>query len=122
MQPQPPEAADWRTDSGSNDLSLIRLSSAVLLTCLVLLGALVFIHPAIPLANSERAFLRTTLDINTATMAELSALPNIGPALAERIVSDRETRGRFDSLADLDRVPGIGPRTIEALRPHAAAR
>ncbi|XOV74369.1 MAG: ComEA family DNA-binding protein [Phycisphaerales bacterium] len=50
------------------------------------------------------------------------ALPRIGPALARRIVEDRAVSGRFASVDDLDRVPGIGPRTVEAIRPHAVAR
>jgi len=62
------------------------------------------------------------IDINAATEAELSALPRIGPALARRIVEDRAVSGRFASIDDLDRVPGIGPRTVEAIRPHAVAR
>jgi competence protein ComEA len=62
------------------------------------------------------------VDINTATIPELVALPRIGPALAARIVLDRETNGPFESLEALDRVPGIGPRTIELLRPHALVR
>lgn len=62
------------------------------------------------------------IDINTATEAELSALPRIGPALARRIVEDRAVSGAYSSIDDLDRVPGIGPRTVEAIRPHATAR
>jgi len=122
MRPQPPDAAGRRTDPSGNDHSLIRAGGTALLACLLLLGSLTFIRPKIPPAGAERADLRTTLDINTATAAQLNALPNIGPALAERIVGDREANGRFESIMDLDRVPGIGPRTIESLRPHAATR
>lgn len=56
------------------------------------------------------------LNINTASAAELETLPGIGPALAGRIIADRERHGRFGSIDDLDRVPGIGPRTILRLR------
>ena len=56
------------------------------------------------------------VNLNTATAAELELLPGIGPALAQRIVADREYRGPFRSLNDLDRVSGIGPRLIERLR------
>ena len=59
------------------------------------------------------------IDINRATVAELSALPGLGPALSQRIVDDRdEGRGRFQSIDDLDRVNGIGPVIIERLRPY----
>lgn len=60
----------------------------------------------------------TTLDINTATAQQLQLLPRIGPALAQRIVNDRERHGRYRSIGQLDRVVGIGPRTIERLRPY----
>lgn len=48
------------------------------------------------------------LDLNTATAAELDALPGVGPVLAQRIV-DRRAQGRFTSVDQLDDVPGIGP-------------
>jgi competence protein ComEA len=57
------------------------------------------------------------LDINTATYIEWVQLEGIGPALAQAIVDDREAKGPFRSIADLDRVKGIGPKTIERLRP-----
>lgn len=54
------------------------------------------------------------LDLNTATPAQLEGLPGIGPALAARIRAARPFRS-VDALRD---VPGIGPRTLELLRPH----
>ncbi|MGC8839608.1 MAG: helix-hairpin-helix domain-containing protein, partial [Anaerolineae bacterium] len=53
------------------------------------------------------------VDLNTATSAQLEALPGIGPALAQRIVEHRPYRSVDDLLA----VPGIGPATLEKLRP-----
>jgi competence protein ComEA len=46
---------------------------------------------------------------------ELEALPGIGPALARRIVADRESQGPFATVAALDRVPGIGPALLARL-------
>lgn|SRR5690606_33556132 len=57
------------------------------------------------------------INLNTATAAELDLLPGIGPALAQRIVEDREKRGPFKSIDNLDRVRGIGPETIRRIRP-----
>jgi competence protein ComEA len=57
-----------------------------------------------------------TLNVNTATPDELQRLPGIGPALAARIVAERE-RQPFVSVEDLQRVSGIGPKTVEKLRP-----
>ncbi|TWU45767.1 ComE operon protein 1 [Novipirellula aureliae] len=55
------------------------------------------------------------LDLNIAKSHELALLPSIGPILAERIVEDREHHGRFDSVDDLKRVPGIGPKKLVAI-------
>lgn len=59
------------------------------------------------------------IDLNTADAGQLELLPRIGPALARRIVEDRARRGPFQTLDDLARVKGIGPRTIAALAAHA---
>ncbi len=58
------------------------------------------------------------LDLNAASAAQLQALPRIGPAMAERIVADREANGPFRSLEDLQRVNGVGDRTVELIAPH----
>lgn len=58
------------------------------------------------------------VDINAADWPELTALPDIGEALAKRIVASRKELGPFRSHDDLDRVPGIGPKTIAGLRPY----
>ena len=47
------------------------------------------------------------VDINTATAAELEALPGIGPALAAAIVDERQTGGPFGSVDDLQRIVGL---------------
>lgn len=56
------------------------------------------------------------LDVNRASAAELAELPGIGDVLAQRIVDDREQNGPFTCTDDLTRVPGIGARTLEAVR------
>lgn len=65
-----------------------------------------------PLEPGER------IDPNRADALQLDRLPRVGPALAERIVAYRESRGPFRSLADLDSVPGIGPAMLASLAPH----
>jgi competence ComEA-like helix-hairpin-helix protein len=58
-----------------------------------------------------------SLDINSATEGELQQLPAVGPVLAKRIVETRNTK-KFENVDDLRRVPGIGAKTLEKLRPH----
>lgn len=55
------------------------------------------------------------VDVDRATASELEALPRIGPALAKRIVEDRESRGPFGSLEGFQRVRGVGPAMAAAL-------
>jgi len=56
-----------------------------------------------------------TVNVNTATIAELDALPGVGPALAARIIEYRRKNGPFSSLEELDEVEGIGPGKLEDL-------
>lgn len=61
-----------------------------------------------------------TIDINNADVDELTRLPGIGPALAERIVEYRHQR-TFDDPDQLQRIDGIGPATLEELLPKVRA-
>ena len=61
------------------------------------------------------------IDVNSAAEAQLDLLPGIGPRLAARIVQQRSSEGPFASVDDLARVSGVGPRLIERLRPYAVA-
>jgi competence protein ComEA len=54
--------------------------------------------------------------LNTATEAELTQLPRIGPGLARAIVADRVEQGPFRTLDDLKRVRGIGDATLRGLK------
>jgi competence protein ComEC len=65
-----------------------------------------------PPAASARPGATGRVNLNTATQAELEALPGIGPALARRIIAGRPYR----AVEDLGRVPGIGPATMAKFR------
>ncbi len=58
------------------------------------------------------------VDLNKADVPELIQLPGIGEVLAGRIVESREKDGPFADLDDLRRVPGIGRKKMERLRPY----
>lgn len=57
------------------------------------------------------------LDLNTASQAELEALPRIGPVLAGRIIAYRTENGPFTSVEQMVDIEGISTTTLEELRP-----
>lgn len=62
------------------------------------------------------------LDVNRADVAELARLPGVGAGLAQRIVEERERRGRFDSPEALRYVLGMGPKKLAAIRRYITVR
>lgn len=57
------------------------------------------------------------VNLNTAGVEELDALPKVGPVLAQRIVDWRKEHGLFKSVEELDAVDGVGPKMLETLLP-----
>ena len=68
-----------------------------------------------PLASRPKADRSHPVDVDRATVADLQALPGIGPALAARIVAYRDSNGPFGGLDRFGRVRGIGPATLKRL-------
>jgi len=58
------------------------------------------------------------VSLSNASAAELDTLPGIGPATADKIIAYRNTNGPFQSVDELIKVKGIGPKKLEALRPY----
>ncbi|MBV8691536.1 MAG: ComEA family DNA-binding protein, partial [Actinobacteria bacterium] len=56
------------------------------------------------------------VNLNTATLEQLDALPGVGPATAQAILDYRKQHGRFHAVDDLLQVGGIGPSKLEKLR------
>ncbi len=71
-------------------------------------------------AQHQLPSIAAKINVNSATQAELELLPDVGPALAARIIEERGKGGRFTRVEDLGRVRGIGPKTIERLRSHVS--
>ena len=71
--------------------------------------------PATPKAAASEA---RPIDLNTADSSALESVPGIGKSLSQRIVAFREKNGGFQSVDDLLKVPGIGEKSIQKLRPY----
>jgi competence protein ComEA len=70
-------------------------------------------HDAAPAATGG-----FTVNVNAAGLQELAQLPGLGPSMAQRIIDHRREHGPFTSLEQLLDVAGIGPATLEQMRPH----
>lgn len=74
--------------------------------------------PAGPVpSTSAGATLAGPVDLNTATVSELDALPGIGPVLAQRVVDWRTEHGGFTSVDQLREVSGLGGKKFDTLAP-----
>jgi competence protein ComEA len=56
------------------------------------------------------------VQLSTATLEQLDALPGIGPVTAQKILDYRQQHGSFGSVDELDAISGIGPARLEQLR------
>jgi competence ComEA-like helix-hairpin-helix protein len=72
--------------------------------------------------GSPGAAVPHPVDLNRAGLADLDALPGIGPVLAGRIIRYRDRHGPFREPEELLAVTGIGPRLFERLRPLVCVR
>jgi len=70
----------------------------------------------------ELSLVPMVVDLNSASVAELSTLPGIGVVRAEAIVLDRIRRGSFRTVEDLDRVDGLGLGTVGLVRAFVECR
>ena len=121
-----PERPETPPENASRPL-LKRLDQAVVATLVALALMAMGVHwlarggatgRLIELERAPRDPLVFRVDINEADWPELSTLPGIGEALARRIVDSRSTDGNFADVDELTRVRGIGPKTLEQLRPY----
>jgi general secretion pathway protein K len=59
------------------------------------------------------------VNINTANATQLTQLPGVGPAVAQKIIDYRTANGPFTSVDDLTKVPGIGAAKLAQIKSHA---
>jgi len=65
--------------------------------------------------RQSRGAPREPVDLDRATEREIEVLPWVGPALARRIVANRDSFGPFGTIEALGRVKGVGPATRKRL-------
>jgi competence protein ComEA len=79
------------------------------------------VEPAADRLPASIPIVRWEIDINSATWRKVAVMRGVGPVLAREIVEDRNSHGPFESVENLQRVPGIGPRTIDKNRERLRA-
>jgi competence protein ComEA len=72
--------------------------------------------PSSARAGGVRSSGAPLVDLDRASAAEIERLPYVGPALARRIVADRDSLGAFGGTAALGEVRGVGPALLERLK------
>lgn len=68
-------------------------------------------------ARGTAAAPAATVNVNTASVAQLETLPGVGKATAERIVEYRQKNGNFKKVEDLMNVRGVGEKSFLRLKP-----
>jgi len=66
----------------------------------------------------ESVFQLRRIPVNSASLELLQTISGIGPALADRIIAERNESGPFSSAEDLSRAPGIGPKRIDQFQAY----
>jgi competence ComEA-like helix-hairpin-helix protein len=70
------------------------------------------------LADSQRLVLDDKLNPNVETAVSMARLPSFGQAKAKAVAEYRQSGGVFERADDLDKIKGIGPKTVENIRPY----
>lgn len=67
--------------------------------------------------NMDGSELQGPVNINTADLMEIEALPYLGMERARDIIEYRDKNGPFKDLDELTNISGIGPKTLEKIKP-----
>lgn len=69
-----------------------------------------------PNKSAKFAQNNSLININTADKEELTKLRGVGPVIADRILEYRQNNGAFETIEDIKKVKGIGPKTFEKMK------
>jgi competence ComEA-like helix-hairpin-helix protein len=106
------------------EVPLMKKSAALLLSLLLTCAFLLYLVLSFPRPSGGVVFrpvhaweaAEMRIDLNRADAQQLQQIAGIGPVLSEAIVAWREENGPFRRTEDLLQVPGIGEKTLEAIR------
>jgi competence protein ComEA len=98
------------------DLSYLNLARKVVDGELIVVGLPAPAGTMAPGADAGAAGSGAKVNLNTATAAQLDALPGVGPVMAQRIIAYRDRHGGFKSVSELRQVDGIGDARYEDLK------
>jgi len=90
---------------------LVATGVALALACLVCAG---------PVLAAAKPAPTGKVNVNTATVEQLTTLPGVGPKLATRIVEHRQKEGAFHSVQDLLNVKGIGEKNLARIQGYVS--
>ena len=68
--------------------------------------------------KEEESGKNSVININTANIEALTAIPGVGSATAEKIVTYRKENGKFKTVEDIKNVSGIGDKKYEAIKDY----
>ena len=75
-------------------------------------------NPSTASQPAKPAAAATIVNLNTASQAELEALPGVGAKTAARIIDYRQKKGPFKKIEELMNVQGIGEKSFLKLKPQ----
>ena len=99
-----------------NDQRVLALVASFLL--LAMAGYWVWLGDQVEVDQQPPKTVQFQLDMNQAEWPEWTLMPEIGETLARRIVQYREANGPFRTHEDIQKVRGIGPKTLDKMRPY----
>ena len=89
------------------------LAAGICMSAVILFAAALFLGST---AFADSNMGQVMVDLNTATVKDLSALPGIGKKRAQAIVAYRTENSKFESVDELRKIEGIGKKTFNKIR------